>query len=556
MRSTQERPRTALAAPWPVLHRGPAGAGGYQRLCVVPGEAYHVRRDLGGPAPSLRLRPIAAFVHVSDLHVTDAQSPARAEYLARLGDDDFPLAGWGSIGTYRPQESLTAHVVEAMVRSLRRVDTGPVTGAPVSFAVSTGDAADNAQANEIETSIRLLGGGLEVVPDSGDPSRWEGVGTAATYDRRYWHPDGTPNGEGDDRARARFGFPEVPGLLDAARRPFTATGLGVPWYPVYGNHDALLAGTIAPNAAFERVARGRRKPLAWPRTLDVAPLAARLASSGRCPPDVLSTLAAGPVRFVTPDRSRGPLSARSWLAAHAGRGAAPASAATWYAFDEGAVRGLVLDTVNHAGGWQGSISVDQLQWLEEQLRAASDRWVDERGRLRRHGVVPAPVLLFSHHPLRCLVNDWCPDGGRRALAEDVEALLARYPCVVAWVNGHTHEHRVLPHPRDPRLGGGWWEVTTASHVDWPQQARIVELAEDVDGGVVVACSVVDHAGTVLPERGRLGDVVELAGWSRELAANDWQRRDGDGGIPGRGRCVDRNVVLASPPVERLELTVA
>ncbi len=68
-------------------------------------------------------------------------------------------------------------------------------------------------------------------------------------------------------------------------------------------------------------------------------------------------------------------------------------------------------------------------------------------------------------------------------------------------------------------------MTTASHVDWPQQARIIELAKDLDtGSIVVACTVVDHTGLVDPRRGELGDVATLAGWSRPLAANDWQLR--------------------------------
>ncbi len=59
-------------------------------------------------------------------------------------------------------------------------------------------------------------------------------------DERYWHPDG---GE-PDLPRSRFGFPEVPGVLAAARRPFRATGLGLPWYAVHGNHDNMLQGTV------------------------------------------------------------------------------------------------------------------------------------------------------------------------------------------------------------------------------------------------------------------------------------------------------------------------
>ena len=212
-------------APWPTIQASKPGPSGWRRLGLGPAEAHQVRTDLGGHGPLGTLRPLVSFLQVSDLHVTDAQSSIRAEWLDRLGDDDSPLRSvLGPIGTYRTQESLTAQVVEAMARRLRGIDTGPVAGGPIGFVVSTGDAADNAQANEVEAAIGLLTGGTVVAADSGDRSRWEGVGAADAYDPRYWHPDGTPPGEQVDRPRSRYGFPLVPGLLDAARRPFAAGG--------------------------------------------------------------------------------------------------------------------------------------------------------------------------------------------------------------------------------------------------------------------------------------------------------------------------------------------
>ena len=60
------------------------------------------------------------------------------------------------------------------------------------------------------------------------------------------------------------------------------------------------------------------------------------------------------------------------------------------------MRCVVLDTVNHHGGWQGSIDEAQLSWLEAELAASAAR----------------PVVLFSHHPLETLVNDTRPPGAR------------------------------------------------------------------------------------------------------------------------------------------------
>ena len=230
---------------------------------------------------------------------------------------------------------------------------------------------------------------------------------------------------------------------------------------------------------------------------------------------------------------------------HGLAGVAPGRA--YYHFDVGPVRFLVLDTVNHAGGWQGSLDAEQLAWLEAQLDEGSSRVVGPDGRLRQRSGGDRLFVLFSHHPLETLVNGHAPDGRVRHLAREVAGLLLRYPNVVCWVNGHTHEHAVRPVRASPSAAHpGFWQVTTASHVDWPQQSRVVELGVDAaTGDVVVTTSVLDHLGQLDPRGYPLEDPGTLAGWSRELAANAWQGRR-DGQVPGAGSPLDRNVQLVVP----------
>ena len=52
---------------------------------------------------------------------------------------------------------------------------------------------------------------------------------------------------------------------------------------------------------------------------------------------------------------------------------------------------------------------------------------------------------------------------------DVESLLRRHPGVMGYLAGHEHRNRIEPH-------GSFWELVTASHLEWPQQSRLLEVA--------------------------------------------------------------------------------
>ena len=108
---------------------------------------------------------------------------------------------------------------------------------------------------------------------------------------------------------------------------------------------------------------------------------------------------------------------------------------------------------------------------------------------------------------------------------------------MAWINGHTHKNTgARPHPRPS--GGGLWEINTASHIDWPQQSRLIEIADNQDGTLSIFTTMVDHAGPT-SYAGNTSDTVRLASLGRELAANDPQNRTDS----GRGQLADRNVEL-------------
>lgn len=479
-----------------MLAKGEAGVGGWRPIIEVPGEAHSVRTDLGKAKTGREARrlPVLAFAQLSDVHMIDAQSPIRQE-----------AADWVSSSAWRPQEIFCGQVADAMVREINAIGSGPVTGAPLAFAIQTGDNSDTTQYNEIRWNIDVLDGGKTVAIDSGDRTKYEGVmdQDPEFYDTRIWHPDGTPEGKEDDEYRATYGFPTIPGVLDAARQPFEAEGLAMPWYAAMGNHDGLVQGNFPINAAFNNVATGTAK--------------------GR--------------RTVTADPDRRLLERKEWITEHFTTTGLPeghgftqenlAKDTAYYYFDQGIVRFVVLDTVAPLGD-KGYMNEMQFTWLKKVLDKSKKKL----------------VVLASHHPLSSW--DVKKPAGKKMKAKLTKELVGREN-VVAWVNGHTHRNQIWAHKRKNAKGkvvGGFWEINTASHIDWPQQSRLIEIADNKDKTISIFTTMVDHGGTVDvdPAQVDLTAPAQLAGLSRLLGANDHQER-GDG---REGQANARNVELLLP----------
>jgi metallophosphoesterase (TIGR03767 family) len=534
----------AGAAPLPTSGAGttleatavPLGTSGYRKLGAGPGWPTIVRTELAEARNGRedRRTALASLVQLTDVHLLDAQSPVRFEYV-------HPFTG----SAFRPQETLTAHGLVALVHRVNALAAGPHTQRPFDAVVSTGDNTDNKEFAELSWFLTALNGGT-IVPNTGAPDRYEGVQNSGAD--LYWNPE-SPIQDMYKKA----GFPEIPGLLGAAIDPVTSPGLRTPWYCVFGNHEDSVEGTVPSGIPpLDAMYTGSLKfevpgSPEQAKAVDIATKYDPGAIAG-----VLSAFTTPP-RVVTPDPTRAPFTPRQFIAAHldpantgpgpVGHGFAPDAGDTgigYYAFDIApGVVGISMDSTNHAGFVDGSLGAAQFRWIEDTLLAGSSVYYDSAGARVSQSRSDTWFVLFSHHTSTTMDN-LVPDPANptepRIPAAQLVSLLHRFPNVLAWVNGHTHENRITPWA-GPTPEQSFWEVNTASHIDFPQHGRILEVVDNADGTVSILTTLFEADSPYSVDYTDLSP-LGLASLYRELSFNDIHTD------PVRlGASVDHNVEL-------------
>lgn len=519
----------------------PIGSSGYRRLSTGPGWPLIVRGELAEPRSGRETRrsALASLVQLTDAHILDAQSPARAEYT-------HPVTG----SAFRPQETLTAHGLVSLVSRINALAAGPHTRRAFDAVVSTGDNTDNKEFVELGWFLTALNGGV-ITPNTGAADRYEGVQNSGA--ELYWNPESALHD-----VYKQAGFPQLPGLLTAAIAPLNSPGLRTPWYCVFGNHDDAVHGCIPSGIeSIEAMYTGSLK-------YEVPPspeLARRVDVASRVDPAAIPGILSAfttPPRRVTPDPARAPFTPRQYIAAHldpantgagpAGHGFAPDAGVTgigYYSFEIApGVVGISMDSTNRAGFVDGSLGETQFRWIERTLLAGSSRYYDSTGHVVTQHRTDTYFVLFSHHTSDTMDN-LVPDPENplepRYPSAALIDLLHRFPNVLAWVNGHTHQNRITPFP-GPTPAQSFWEINTASHIDFPQQGRIIEVVDNGDGTVSLLTTLFEAASAYETNYADLSP-QGLASLYRELSFNDI-RAD-----PTRlGGSLDHNVelLLAAP----------
>lgn len=597
------------------------------------GEKYHVRTDMvkakSGRAD--RRRSMTFFGQLTDPQIADEMSPARLELID-------PISGPTS-AAWRPQEALGVRVFHSTIENMNAnnvsyVPDGRGKRSKLKFAILTGDIADSAQHNEVQMFRETLEGGT-VDPFSGkkitteDQKKCRALGGSLTdaevadlnkrvENREYTGVQDFEDWPGQIPARYEgfwdpnlgatgneygYGaFPKYPNLMDAAQKKMKSEGLDFPWYITRGNHDSLVQGNVPASyevaglLSVKSIATGCSKP--WPNT------AIDIDSAKGLPGDQVFSWLAEPAQLggvlnsltvmppVPPDPDRRYVSKLGFKQMLEGNDnghgfdyvskkqlKATNQNATYYGFNRGKFRIIMLDTNAEGGGSSGNLDDPQYRWLADQLDKYSTVEV-KNGKLKRDSGKNKLLIISSHHTLETFDNP-TPDEAAGICTDPMEAgcdsdpqnseplhfgmsgkknvkdLLLKYPNVVAYVNGHTHHNAVRSFNRKGgKVPGGFWQINTASHVDFPQQSRTIEFMDNMDGTMSIFGTILNTSASVkAPKPG--SDAMkmsnsELASLSRVLAANDPQfcsttdgklRKNGTCDHGGPGVAKDRNVEL-------------
>lgn len=386
-------------------------------------------------------KSLAYFWIVADPQVVDEESPIRMESFAQV---------------YRPQGYLTPQVFEAHVRTAQRFSD--MSSRPFDFALMAGDLTDGGQKNEVDWVLTTMNGGV-IDPDSG--------------------VDNDP----------------VPGPGNDHNDPFISDGLAAPWYAALGNHDSLY------NGGFGTVTEHLRKAAVGDR-LFLSPMFGVLGWHGFIPGDtVTETVITNPAIKTPPDEDRYPLTINEVIQQIQQSGGEPKghgfteehveNAMGYYSVKPIAgkpVRMIVLHTTDSSEvditlAFEGSLDREQFRWLESEL----DKSVANN----------ELVIIMSHHRLS--------DFHRRSEvpSSEIEALFVSHSNVVLHLTGHGHKNTKTRHEAEDLAGegdlgsgafehGGYWELMTASTMDFPMQSRIIEIVDENNGFVSIYVTNVDH----------------------------------------------------------------
>jgi metallophosphoesterase (TIGR03768 family) len=438
--------------------------------------------------PGNKSSTLLRFFAITDIHITDKESPSQLIYLQPLNEHGIEA---NITSVYSPTMLYTTHVLDAVLQTVNALHKMH----PIDFGLSLGDTCNSTQYNELRWYIDVFDGKV-ITPSSGDH-----LG-ANTIDYQ---------------------------------KPFKAAGLNpaIPWYQTIGNHDHFWMGSIPPDAGNMRrtcisnevvampnsLIRGgaiynRRPPLFYMGVLDGSSPTGAIIKAGKVgDPGFTSP------PIVTADSKRRSLTKAQWQQEFFKTTSRPAGHGfnlvppnqedgfACYSFVPKSsipIKVIVLDNTQRED--DGATSIHGRGFLDEA------RWAWLKEELSAGDAANQLMIIASHVPIGVSPHksklggqdtymDWFDNSDNPTSmqnAVDLAGLIAQlhsHPNLILWIAGHRHVNTVKAFVSDNagKPERGFWHVETSSLHDFPQQARLFEINLNSDYTLSIMATNVDPA---------------------------------------------------------------
>ena len=448
---------------------------GYGAWTYGPGLPYDKRLDLMpenyDDSGVTRGALLSNFFTISDIHITDKESPNQLIYIQRL-HPDLPVGA----SLYSAVMLYTTHMLDAAIQTANALHKQK----PLDFGLSLGDACNTAQYNEARWYIDVIDGKV-ITPSSG----------------------------------AHLGAKTID-----YQKPYKAAGLNkaIPWYQTLGNHDHFWMGSIPVDHSLRADLRqsylsgevfATGDVLSDPREIDSRNYYVGVIDGSTPYGDIKH---AGPVGDfnnppkVAADPDRRSLLKNGWLQEFFNTSSTPVGHGFNPADDEEGfacysfvpkpnvpLKVIVLDdTQNENSGsvdlhGHGFLDAGRWNWLKKELADGT-----AAGQL---------MIIAAHVPIGVEVTapnsemGWWTDPQNAVTLPELIEELHSHPNLIMWMAGHRHLNTVKafvsPDPTRPEKG--FWHVETPSLRDFPQQFRTFEIYRNSDATISIVATDVDPA---------------------------------------------------------------
>src|SRR5664280_1591719 len=453
---------------------------GYGNWTYGAGLPYDKRLDImtaaySGSAVTKKTK-LLNFFTMSDIHITDKESPNQLIYLQRL-HPTLPVGG----SLYSGIMMYTTHVLDAAVQTVNALHNKDNKSNPFDFGLSLGDTCNSTQHNELRWYIDVLDGKV-ITPSSG----------------------------------AHLGADTID-----YQKPYKAAGLDktIPWYQALGNHDHFWIGSIPVDYSLRKDLRQSFISDEVFATGDILTNPAIINNrvyymgvfDGSTPyGDIIK---AGPVENfssapkVAADPDRRSLLRMEWMTEFFNTSSSPvghgfnltdaSKGFTCYSFVPKSnipIKVIVLDDTQKEDDdsadihGHGFLDKARWAWLKKELADG-----DAAGQL---------MIIAAHIPINVEVTapnsemGWWLNPQNAVTLPNLIAELQSHPNLLMWLSGHRHLNTVKAFVSPDPVGApekGFWQVETTSLRDFPQQFRTFEIYLNSDFTISIVTTDVDPA---------------------------------------------------------------